>query len=235
MQPRIYTYKITFEEVPYYYYGVHKEKKYSEEYWGSPSTNKWCWELYTPQKQILELFDFTDEGYIEAQEIEKRIISPILNHKWCLNEGVGGFFSLDVCRKNGKRLGNFAKENNIGIFSLTSKQLSENGKKGGSIGGKKGTKTQIDDKIGIYGLSKEQKIENARKGGKVIGNKLKEENRGIFGLSKEQRLNNCSKGGKKLSLQKWICLETGHITNIGALANYQKARGIDPTKRKRIE
>ena len=24
--PRIYTYKITFEEVPYYYYGVHKEK-----------------------------------------------------------------------------------------------------------------------------------------------------------------------------------------------------------------
>ena len=51
--PRIYTYKITFEEVPYYYYGVHKEKRFNEEYWGSPHTNKWAWEFYTPKKQIL--------------------------------------------------------------------------------------------------------------------------------------------------------------------------------------
>ena len=35
MQPRIYTYKITFEEVPYYYYGSKKEKYFNEEYWGS--------------------------------------------------------------------------------------------------------------------------------------------------------------------------------------------------------
>ena len=58
--PRIYLYKITFEEVPYYYYGVHREKKYNEKYWGSPKTNKWCWKLYTPKKQILQLFDYTD-------------------------------------------------------------------------------------------------------------------------------------------------------------------------------
>ena len=79
--PRIYTYKITFEEVPYYYYGVKKEKKYNEEYWGSPVTNKWCWELYTPKKQILELFEFDDGGYIKAQEIEKRLIKPVLKPK----------------------------------------------------------------------------------------------------------------------------------------------------------
>ena len=30
--PRIYTYKITFQEVPYYYYGVHKEKRFDEYY-----------------------------------------------------------------------------------------------------------------------------------------------------------------------------------------------------------
>ena len=84
--PRIYTYKITFEEVPYYYYGVKKEKKYNEEYWGSPVTNKWCWELYTSKKQILQLFDFTDEGWIEAQEVEKKLIRPFYNtDKWCLN------------------------------------------------------------------------------------------------------------------------------------------------------
>ena len=28
--PRIYTYKITFEEVPYYYYGSKKEKYYNQ-------------------------------------------------------------------------------------------------------------------------------------------------------------------------------------------------------------
>ena len=102
MNPRIYTYKITFEEVPYYYYGVKKEKIYNEEYWGSPKTNKWCWEFYTPNKQILELFDYTEDGYIKSQEVEKRLIKPVLNNKFCLNENVGGIFSLTSCSKAGK-------------------------------------------------------------------------------------------------------------------------------------
>ena len=103
--PRIYTYKITFEEVPYYYYGVKKEKYYNQEYWGSPKTNKWCWEFYTPKKQILELFEYSDEGWIEAQEVEKRLIKPVFNvDKWCLNESCGGRISLDILRKNGKKL-----------------------------------------------------------------------------------------------------------------------------------
>ena len=66
--PRIYIYKITFIDTPYYYYGVHKEKRYNEEYWGSPVTNKWCWELYTPKKQILEFFKFSDDGYVECRK-----------------------------------------------------------------------------------------------------------------------------------------------------------------------
>ena len=70
MQPRIYVYKITFEEVPYYYYGMHQEKVFDEEYWGSPKTNKWAWELYTPKKQILQLFSTRHEAY----EIEKKLI-----------------------------------------------------------------------------------------------------------------------------------------------------------------
>jgi hypothetical protein len=100
MKPRIYTYKITFEEVPYYYYGVKKEKHFNEEYWGSPYTNKWCWELYTPKKQILEVFEYSDDGYIIAQEVEKRLISPVLNDDWCLNENVGGIVSLSTIRNN---------------------------------------------------------------------------------------------------------------------------------------
>jgi hypothetical protein len=54
-------------------------KKFDEEYYmGSPVTHKWCWELYTPKKQILELFEFSDKGWIEAQEVEKRIIRTSL-------------------------------------------------------------------------------------------------------------------------------------------------------------
>jgi hypothetical protein len=233
--PRIYIYKITFEEVPYYYYGVHKERKYDEYYMGSPTTNKWCWDFYAPKKQILEFFDYNDQGYIEAQKIEKRIIKLFLNDKWCLNEGIGGFFSLKICRKNGKKAGNYSKNNKVGIFSLTTKELSQNGKKGGSIGGKKGAKTQINNKIGIYGLTKEETLENCRKGGKVIGEKLKKERKGIFGLSEKEKLNNCIEGGKKTGSQKWICLETGYITNAGGLTRYQKSKGIDPSKRKRIQ
>ena len=36
------------------------------------------------------------------------------------------------------------------------------------------------------------------------------------------------------SLQKWMCEETGYISNPGALSKYQKSRGIDTFKRKRI-
>ena len=124
--PRIYTYKITFEEVPYYYYGVKKEKKYNEEYWGSPVTNKWCWELYTPKKQILELFEFDDGGYIKAQEIEKRLIKPVLNDKCCLNENVGGITSLKISRetalknwREGKGLASISLEKRKEVASKT--------------------------------------------------------------------------------------------------------------------
>jgi len=40
--------------------------------------------------------------------------------------------------------------------------------------------------------------------------------------------------GKSVCSQKWECLETGFITNPENLTKYQKARGIDTLKRKRI-
>ena len=42
------------------------------------------------------------------------------------------------------------------------------------------------------------------------------------------------KNGKTTGLQKWKCLETGFITNPGNLSKYQRARGIDTSKRMRI-
>jgi hypothetical protein len=263
--PRIYIYKITFEEVPYYYYGVHKEKIFGEEYWGSPKTHKWCWELYTPKKQILQLFDFTDEGWLEAQEVEKRIIKPIYNtDKWCLNENCGGIVSLETRINGGKISGKRTKELGVGIFGLTPEQRSENSKIGGKIGGKKGGEKAKELGVGVHGRTKEQIKKDSRKGGKKtkelgVGihgrtkeqmcedskkgvKKRKELGIGIHGLTPEQRSENSRKGGKrggkigskKTNSQKWMCTETGFISTPGPLTRYQKARGIDTSKRRRI-
>lgn len=247
--PRIYTYKITFEEVPYYYYGVHKEKKYNEYYMGSPVTNKWCWELYAPKKQILELFDFTDEGWLEAQEVEKRLIRPVFNtDKWCLNESCGAKISLEVRRKTGQR----TYELGIGVHSQTPEQRKELGKKCG--------KRNYELRIGVHGRSNEQIINDSKKGGyrtyelgvgchalskeelsrnsKKIIEMCKENETGLFSFTEEEKYEICKRGGetggKVVSSQKWLCLETGHISTPGGLSRYQIKRGIGTHKRKRV-
>jgi hypothetical protein len=233
--PRIYIYKITFEEVPYYYYGVHKEKRYNGYYMGSPVTNKWYWELYTPKKQILQFFDFTDEGYIEAQEVERRLIKPFYNtDKWCLNENVGGIISLKVLRETGKK----TYELGLGVHGLTPEQRRENSRKGARKGSIKGGKKIKELGIGIHGRTKEQIKKDSIKGGKISGKNHKENKTGIFGLTPEQTSENARKAGKLGSKitnsQKWMCLETGFITNPGNLTKYQNAREIDTSKRIRI-
>jgi hypothetical protein len=134
MQPRIYTYKITFEEVPYWYWGVHKEKKFGELYLGSPKTHRWVWEFYTPKVQILEFFPFTEAGWKEAQEVEKRLIRNDLNNPLCLNESCGGMLSHEVCSKGGKK----AAEKLHAERDEDGKSL--HGKRLGTIHGPKGTK-----------------------------------------------------------------------------------------------
>ena len=188
--PRIYIYKVTFEEVLYYYYGVHKEKKFGEYYMGSPYTHKWVWDFYTPKKQILQVFDYTDEGWLEANKIEQRIIRPCYQtDKWCLNESCGGFISMEAKRKSGMYC--------------------------------------FKNKIGIHGLTPEQRKEKYKNNGK----KTSQLKKGIHALTKEQR----SEHARKINAQKWLCLETGFITNAGNLSQYQRARGIDTSKRKRLE
>ena len=281
--PRIYLYKITFEEVPYYYYGVHKEKKYNEYYMGSPVTNKWCWELYTPKKQILEIFDYSNEGWEISVAVETRLIKPFLNDKWCLNERCGSVRSLKTCIKGGKTQGKnnrengtgffamtkeervelskknglYNKENKIGICGLTPEQRSEYNKISGKKGGKIVGRQNALNKTGICGRSKEKMTADGKKGGTASAKKRRELNVGIFAMTFEQRSQNGKKGNQtnkkngtgvyaltyedrskmaeKVNSQKWMCLETGHISNSGGLSRYQRARGIDTSKRKRIE
>jgi len=49
-------------------------------------------------------------------------------------------------------------------------------------------------------------------------------------ITPEQR----SEQGRKVSFQRWQCTETGFITNAGNLSKYQRARGIDTSKRIRL-
>lgn len=255
--PRIYIYKITFEEVLYYYYGVHKEKKFGEYYMGSPTTHKWCWELYTPKKQILQFFDFTDEGWIEAQDVETRLIKPFYNNdKWCLNESCGGKTSLKVLRKNGKKLGEnwgeigakqshkIQQELGIGFYGMTFEKRSEVGKINGA-------KTYELGK-GIHSLTQEERIKFGTEGGKksyelgvgafgITPEKRKEINKkmyelkiGAHGRTKEQIIEDGRKGGSITNSQKWMCLETDYISTPGGLSKYQKAKGIDTSKRVRV-
>ena len=225
--PRIYTYKITFEEVPYYYYGSKKEKVFDEEYWGSPVANKWCWELYTPKKQILEIFDYSDEGYIKAQEVEGRLIKPVYNtDKWCLNANCLGVFSLDQRRKAGKIGGNKTYELGVGLHSISTEERKEIGRKSGNKTYKLG--------IAIFAISPEERI----KINQLVNKTNKINGTGIYSIPKEQQIeygkNWGKKGSKKTNSQKWMCLETGYITTSGPLTAYQRARDIDTSKRKRI-
>jgi len=220
--PRIYIYKITFEEVPYYYYGVHKERKYDEYYMGSPKTHKWCWELYTPKKQILELFEFSDKGWIESQEVEKRIIKPFYdNDKWCLNKHCGGKISLTILRNCGRITGKRCKEEKLGIFGMTQEQ--------NNIVRKNGHKTQKEKGIGFYGEGKDFHIKNGQKAGRdnVI---LR---RGCFSIDKDERTLISKDAAKKTNSQKWECCETGYVSTAAGVAAYQKARGIDTSKNNR--
>ena len=218
MQPRIYTYKITFEEVPYYYYGSKKEKIFDEEYWGSPVTNKWCWELYTPKKQILELFDYTDEGYEECRKVEDRLIKPVLNDPWCLNESCGGNYSIKIRRETGRKSFNLKKA----IFSISHEKRK-------SIGKESGEKLKIN-KSGIFGLDKGEMIKNCKKGGE----KCKELKVGYFSRDEEQKTKDGKKGASITNSRKFKCNVTGFTSTSGPLTRYQIKRGIDPINRTEV-
>jgi hypothetical protein len=235
--PRIYVYKITFYEVLHYYYGVHKEKFFDEYYMGSPKTHKDFWELYTPKKEYIEFFEYSDEGYTEARIFEDSLIAPVLNEELCLNEHCGGFLSLEVLRKNGKNIedgrkggkisGNKHKENKTGVCGQSQEKMRENGKKAGKISYERG--------VGIHAQTKEEKSELGKRGGKISGNKHKENKTGVFRLTQKERREFGKRGAKASNSQKWQCTETGYTSNAGGLTCYQKKRGIDPSNRIKVD
>jgi hypothetical protein len=201
MQPRIYTYKITFEEIPHWYWGVHKEKKFGELYLGSPVTHKWVWDFYTPRIQILEFFPHSGEGWKEARKVEDRLIIPDLDKPLCLNEHYGGILSLEVCSAGGRKVHEEKDENGkskhaikmatraielgVGATTRTLEKMSEDGRKGAEAGNAKKDEfgRSVNSVRGAEAMNskkdKNGKSLNAVKGGKrgaVSTHEVKDEN-----------------------------------------------------------
>jgi hypothetical protein len=242
--PRIYTYKITFEEVPYWYWGVHKERKFGELYLGSPKTHKWMWEFYTPKIQILEFFPYTDEGWEEANRVEKRLIKNDLNNPLCLNENCGGCISLSCRREGGNKTHEEKDENGKSLHAVRlnekiHKEKDENGKSLHAVKAANKTHEEKDKngkslhavKMGKKGAEKTHEAKD--KDGKSLQG-LKNSDR----LNKEKDENGKSLQGienaKTLNAQIWESTMDSFRGNAGNVAKHNRANGWDPNARIRI-
>jgi general stress protein YciG len=113
-----------------------------------------------------------------------------------------------------------------GFFALSEEEQRKIRSKNGNISGNK----NIEEKRGIFSQTDEERRKIASLGGKAV----KELKIGIFSMSKEEWSEVGKKGAAVTNSQKWKCLETGFITTPGNLSQYQRARGIDTSKRERL-
>jgi hypothetical protein len=116
-----YTYKVTFEEIPHYYYGLHSTENLDDGYQGSPKTNRWYWDFYTPTLKPLEFFDTRGE----AADLERRLILPVLNDFLCLNERCGYAVSIEVAQKAGTVSGEKHKLLKTGVCGISSEEKAK--------------------------------------------------------------------------------------------------------------
>jgi hypothetical protein len=90
------------------------------------------WEFYTPKIQILEFFPNTEEGWKEANLVEKRLIKHDFNNPLCLNEAYGAFISLAFRSEGGKK-----------GATKTNEKKDKNGKSLAGVKGSEKTNAQI--------------------------------------------------------------------------------------------
>ena len=208
--PRIYTYKVTFEETPDWYWGVHKEKRYNDGYKGSPVTHAWKWEFYTPILTILEEFPHSEEGWEQACEMEQRLILHDLHNPLCLNEACGGRISTSQRRKGGLTQGKKHLEEGLGLFSAEYKN-SNKAKEVSRRNGKNSSSRLMSLKLGIHSpdyLVSPQATKDRSNAGKI--------------------------GGVVTSAQLWQSTVDGFISNAGNVARHNRANGWDPAAKTKV-
>ena len=248
MEPRIYTYRVTFEETPDWYWGAHKEKKYGEPYLGSPDTHAWKWDTYTPSLEICELFPYTDEGWAEARKVEDRCILPDLNNPLCLNEHVGGFMSLQALRRGAKKV--HEEKDDLGRSLHALKLHEEKDDLGKSVRAIKLNESIHEEKdnlgrsahaIRTNKIIHEEKDElgrsvNAVKAGTAAHQEKDEFGRSVTAVKAGEK--GGKKGAKTMNAQKWEDPDHPELGehSSGTLAQMQRARGYPhgPENRERV-
>jgi hypothetical protein len=167
------------------------------------------------KKYLLEEDAYQHETYMISVFGRKDLGTGILRNRTNGGEGSSGAIITDEWKRNIRKADEIRRKNQTGIYSLTPEKRKEN------------DLFCKENNLGIYGISKEEKTEFARKSGIYC----KENGLGIFAETKEDR----SKRATQTNYQKWMCTETGFITNAGNLSRYQMRRGIDKSKRVRLE
>lgn len=117
-------------------------------------------------------------------------------------------------REGGRKGGRKAVELGVGLHDPKNREAvlegnrkgGKNGTKEGRVkGGRKGGRRTVELGVGLHDPKKpELRREGGRKGG----------------------LANGGKGARTTNSQRRLCLVTGHVSNPGALAQYQKKRGV---------
>jgi ssDNA-binding Zn-finger/Zn-ribbon topoisomerase 1 len=239
MTARVYVYKITFEGMPFWYWGAHKERKFGEAYLGSPSTNKWYWQVYKPSIQILQLFDNTPKGWEEARKLEQRLIRADLDNPNCLNEHCGGTMSIKALKHGGKVVGRTNVQEKRGIFNPEYQNSEERKAKSVAAG-----KNSADLKVGVHGRTSTQKTEDRRKGG-LAGSRENKQKAGRLGAQNQtledkrkggvnQKIEDKAKGGKTSANQVWESTVDGYRGMACLVARHNKNNGWDPNARRRV-
>lgn len=240
MKPRIYTYKITFPSQGWWYWGVHKERRYGEEYWGSPKAHAEKWKWFKFEKQILECFD----SYEEARRVEIRLIRADLNNPMCLNEGCGGHIS-DTYQSKGilkwwkdnpdqkektRQLGLKYGRDNIKAFNnkMTPeerKQHARNASLKANQAKRKETMREIQAK---FNSAKNTRWATNGSSNKRIKN-------GTLPEGYEWGFTSIATPSATVNETKFRCLITGFESTAGPLTRYQKKRGIDTSLRELVK
>jgi len=125
----------------------------------------------------------------------------------------------------GEKGGRKVKELGLGIFSLSKEQRSENSKKSGKIGGRKGGKSRSEKKLN----ASRKNILKATQISMQTDTPERARERGIKG-NKAQR-EKFSKEGRTVAEQKWIVTTPeGEILEISNLKKYCREHNLLPNK-----
>jgi hypothetical protein len=217
---------------------------------------------FKPTQKIILKSDYAtrEEAYddeITLQEYYKVVENPhFSNRAYQTSTKFSYIRPTEQAREIGKKSGLKVKELGLGFHALTKEQLSENSKKMVEKHRKTGTglftltneqrsKGGLKNKeqgSGIFSLTEEEKQKIRSEAGKIGGKRAAELKVGAHGRTKEQMSEDGKKvsksvriqAGKTTSSQRWMCLETGHISTPGGLSKYQKHKGIDTSRRIRV-